>query len=228
MSNTLPTLSLLEARVLAVLVEKQKTVPDTYPLSLNSLVAGCNQKSSRDPVLNVTDEQVQAAVDHLMQKSLVFEGSGSRVTRYEHNMGRVMQLPTESVAMLATLVLRGPQTVGELRINCERLYKFADLSSVQAYLEQLRDRSSGGLVIELARKPGSREVRWAHLLSGPVAAPVVEAGDQSGSAADHNLDLDASQWAAMQANVHRLEGEVAQLKAALAKVCKELGIEIQE
>jgi uncharacterized protein len=221
MTSPLVTLSLLEARVLAVLVEKQRTVPDTYPLSLNSLVAGCNQKTSRDPVLAATDDEVQAAADHLKQLSLVMEGSGSRVTRFEHNMGRALNLPSESVALVATMMLRGPQTVGELRINCERLYKFADISSVQAYLEQLRDRSSGGLVVELQRRAGSRETRWAHLLSGQVQATDSGTPDRE---LPSNSDVSVGQWVALQANVSRLEAELAQVKAKLAKVCAELGI----
>jgi uncharacterized protein len=221
MTDQLPTLSLLEARVLAVLVEKQRTVPDTYPLSLNSLVAGCNQKTSRDPVLAATDEQVQAAADRLKQLSLVMEGSGSRVTRFEHNMGRVLNLPSESVALVATMMLRGPQTVGELRINCERLYKFADISSVQAYLEQLRNRSSGGLVVELQKRAGSRETRWAHLLSGQVQATDNGVSDRD---LPSNSDISVGQWVALQANVTRLEAELAQVKSKLAKVCAELGI----
>jgi uncharacterized protein len=218
MTDSLVILSLLETRILAVLVEKQKTVPDTYPLSLNSLVAGCNQKTSRDPVLNASEAQVQNALYHLIQLSLVMEGSGSRVTRFEHNMGRVLQLPSESVAMLATLMLRGPQTTAEIRTNCERLYKFADVFSVQAYLEQLRDRSAGALVIELPRRAGSRETRWAHLLSGAVTTG--SSDDSEGAS-----DVSTSSFLVLQANLTRLETEVDQLKAKLAKVCQELGIE---
>jgi uncharacterized protein len=221
MNSTLPTLSLLETRVLAVLVEKQKTVPDTYPLSLNALVAGCNQKTSRDPVIAATDEQVQAALDHLKRLSLVMEGSGSRVTRFEHNMGRVLQLPSESVAMMATLMLRGPQTTGELRINCERLYQFADLSSVQAYLEQLRDRAAGALVIELPRRIGARETRWAQLLSGPISLSETLATDGMQAA---STEITTGQLAALQSNLDRLGQEVAALKAKLDKVCTELGL----
>jgi uncharacterized protein len=225
MTGLAANLSLLEGRVLAVLVEKQRTVPDTYPLSLNSLVAGCNQKTSRDPVLTATDDEVQAAVDRLKQLSLVMEGSGSRVTRFEHNMGRVLSLPSESVALVATMMLRGPQTVGELRINCERLYRFADISSVQAYLEQLRDRSVGALVIELPRRAGSRETRWAHLLSGDVSAAVSISAD-AGQDSDltSSRDVSVGQWVALQANVSRLESELALVKSKLAKVCAELGI----
>jgi uncharacterized protein len=221
MNTLIPTLSLLETRILGVLVEKQRTVPDTYPLSLNALVAGCNQKTSRDPVVTATEAQVQAAVDHLKTMSLVMEGSGSRVTRFEHNMGRVLNLPSESVAMIATLMLRGPQTVAELRINCERLYKFADISSVQAYLEQLRDRSTGAVVIELPRRAGSRENRWAHLLSGEV---VQAASEPHGEQAAVQGDITISEWVTLQLNVTRLEAEVLQLKTKLAAVCKELGI----
>lgn len=210
-SHPLPTLSLLHTRVLGVLVEKQHTVPDTYPLSLNALVAGCNQKTSRDPVMSATEAEVQIAIDELKFMSLVMEGSGSRVTRYEHNVGRVLQLPPQSVAIVATLMLRGPQTPGELRINCERLYKFSDISSVEVFLHELRDRAAGALVIELPRKPGARENRWAHLLSG---APAVEAMAEVQTVA-------SAESATLSARVAALEEEVAQLKATLAKLCAE-------
>src|SRR5881392_628889 len=139
--TTVPILSLLETRVLGVLVEKAHTVPDSYPLSLNSLVSGCNQKTARDPVLNATDAEVQGAVDALKSLSLAFESSGSRVSRYEHNMGRALALPSQSVALLAALMLRGPQTSAELRTNTERLHRFADVSSVEAFLNELAERS---------------------------------------------------------------------------------------
>jgi uncharacterized protein YceH (UPF0502 family) len=122
-------LSLFEARVLGVLVEKSLTVPDSYPLSLNALTLGCNQKTARDPVLAASEAEVQGAVDALKALSLSFESSGSRVSRYEHNMGRVLGLPSQSVALLATLMLRGPQTASELRTASERLHRFADIST---------------------------------------------------------------------------------------------------
>ena len=164
-------LSLLETRVLGVLIEKAHTVPDSYPLSLNALTAGCNQKTARDPVLNASESEVQAAVDALKVLHLVFESSGSRVTRYEHNMPRAMALPGAAVALLAVLMLRGPQTSSELRANCERLHRFADVSSVEAFLEELAERSDekgGPLAMKLPRSPGAREARWTHLLAGPV------------------------------------------------------------
>src|SRR6266542_5185060 len=143
MSFKLPALSLLEARVLGVLVEKQRTVPDIYPLSLNALVSGCNQKTSRDPILESSDAQVQATIDHLIGLSLVVESSGGRVMRYAHNVERVLGVPSQAVALLAALMLRGPQTVGELRINCERLHRFVDVSAVEAFLQELASRPAG-------------------------------------------------------------------------------------
>src|SRR4249920_1512561 len=159
---TLPLLSLLEARVLGVLVEKQHTVPDTYPLTLNALTAGCNQKSSRDPVLNASDAETQVAVDRLRSLSLVVESSGGRVMRYAHNTERVLGVPSQAVALLATLMLRGTQTVRELRINSERLHRFADVSAVEGFLRELAERPEHPLVEELPRAPGERENRWTH------------------------------------------------------------------
>ncbi|MDP1532223.1 MAG: YceH family protein, partial [Rubrivivax sp.] len=158
----------LEARVLGVLVEKQHTVPDTYPLSLNSLTAGCNQKTARVPVIEATEAEVLTAIDGMKAMSLVFEGSGSRVVRYEHNLGRIYNVPGASAALLAVLMLRGPQTAAELRLNCERLHKFADISSVEGFLDELAERYPAR-VMKLAVAPGAREPRWTHLLCGEVA-----------------------------------------------------------
>src|SRR5690349_24190417 len=168
-------LSLLETRVLGVLVEKAATVPDSYPLSLNALVLGCNQKTARDPVLAASEGEVQLALDGLRQLSLAFESSGSRVSRYEHNLGRALALPSQSVALLAVLMLRGAQTASELRANSERLHRFADLSAVEGFLDELATRSAekgGPLVVKLPRAPGSREARWAHLLCGMPELPM--------------------------------------------------------
>jgi Uncharacterized protein conserved in bacteria len=217
---TLPVLSLLETRVLGVLAEKQRTVPDTYPLTLNALVAGCNQKTSREPVMDATEAEVAAALDTLRGLTLIMESSGGRVSRYAHNIERVLQIPSQSAALLATLMLRGPQTAGELRINGERMHKFADISAVEGFLNELADRPAGALAVELPRQPGSRENRWAHLLCGaPSAQELAESAPaRSGG------DVTAGELAALKANVARLEGEVDELKALVAKLCAELGI----
>ena len=219
--TALPALSLLETRVLGVLVEKQHTVPDTYPLTLNALVSGANQKTARDPVIEATEAQVQAALDHLKGLSLVVESSGGRVMRYAHNVGKVLGVPPQSVALLAVLFLRGAQTAGELRINCERLHRFGDILAVEGFLNELAERPAGALVRELQRQPGSRENRWAHLLSGE---PLGVAAQSSAPAAQPGDDLSASEIAALRANVDRLQGEVAELREKLARVCSELGI----
>jgi uncharacterized protein len=217
----LSVLSLLETRVISVLLEKKHTVPDTYPLSLNALVAGCNQKTSRDPVINASEAEVQAAIDHLKSLSLVMEVSGNRVTRFEQNIARVLQVPSQSVAILTTLMLRGPQTPGELRINCERLHKFLDISSVEAFLHELRDRTLTPLVIELPRRPGARENRWAHLLSGDVS---FDAASSASSPFQVGDEVSVGELAALKANVANLENDVATLKATITKICNELGI----
>jgi uncharacterized protein YceH (UPF0502 family) len=217
---TLPTLSLLETRVLGVLVEKQHTVPDTYPLTLNALVAGCNQKTSRDPILDAGEADVQATVDHLRTLSLVVESSGGRVMRYAHNVERVLGVPSQAVALLAVLMLRGPQTVGELRINCERLHRFADISAVDAFLHELAARPAGALTVLLPRQPGARETRWAQLLSGPPATETAAAGSVIEAAGNV---VTVSELAALKANVAQLQDELTALKATVAKLCADLG-----
>jgi len=216
----LRVLSLLEARVLGVLVEKERTVPDSYPLTLNALVAGCNQKSSRDPVLNAAETDVRAAVDGLKSMLLAIERSGERVARYAHNVERMMNVPQQAAALVGVLMLRGPQTAGELRTNCERLHRFADIPAVEGLLNELAERSDGALVTQLPRQPGSRENRWMHLLSG---APAVESSSAAGLAAE-SPSPGISELAAVKTNVARLEAEVHELKDLLAKVCAELGI----
>ena len=221
-------LSLLEARVLGVLIEKAATVPDSYPLSLNSLVLGCNQKTARDPVITAAEPEVQSALDELKSLHLVFEASGSRVARYEHNAGRVLGLPSQSVALLATLMLRGPQTASELRANSERLHRFADLSSVEGFLDELSARAEdkgGPLALRLARAPGSREARWVHLLSGvPEATPILAAPSTDDF-------LPASEIAALKANqavaqreIDTLKAEAAELRRQVDRLYDELGV----
>jgi uncharacterized protein YceH (UPF0502 family) len=206
----------IEARVLGTLMEKARTVPDSYPLTLNAVVSGCNQKTSREPLMNVSDAQAQEALDSLKLLSLVFETSGGRVARWEHNFQRVVGVPEQSAVLLGLMMLRGPQTAGELRINSERWYRFADISSVEAFLEELRDRvedKGGPLVVRLPRAPGMREQRWAHLLCGPVDMAEPEAGP-AGIAPRHELE----------ARIEALEGEVAALRSAVQNICEQLGL----
>ena len=209
-------LSPLEARVLGVLVEKQHTVPDTYPLSLNALVAGCNQKTARNPVMEATDADVLGALDGLKGLSLIFEGSSSRVVKFEHNTGRVLQVPGAAVALLAVLMLRGPQTSAELRLNSERLHRFADISSVEGFLEELAAKSPP-MVLKLSRAAGEREARWAHLLCGDVAQPAARALASEDS-------VSAGELGAIKAEQTRLAAEVAELRQLVQMMATELGI----
>ena len=220
-SPTLPiTLTPIEARVLSTLMEKARTVPDSYPLSLNSLVLGCNQKSSREPLMNVTEAQAAAALDSLKSLNLVRESGAGRVLRFEHNFQRGIKVPEQSAVLLGLLMLRGPQTAGELRLNSERWYKFADISSVDGFLEELQDRSAekgGSLVVKLPRAPGAREQRWTHLLCGAVDMEAIAlqnlvASDSPGDRAE------------LASRIGVLEAELAQLRETVQKLCAELGI----
>ena len=215
--SELRVLTPLEARVLGVLVEKQHTVPDTYPLSLNALQSGCNQKTARAPVMEASESDLLVAVDSLKHMNLVFAVSGSRVARYEHNMGRVLGVPSQSVALLAVLMLRGPQTAAELRLNCERLHKFADISSVEAFLEELAEKQPAR-VVKLARAAGEREARWAHLLCGEPQMPTASASTSSEGG------VAAGELAALRGEVNRLADDLASLRAELAAVKSELGL----
>lgn len=198
----------LEARVLAVLVEKEHTVPDSYPLSANALTAGCNQKTARDPVMDVPEAEVLATVEELKSLSLVNIVSGSRVLRYEHNFARAMGVPGAAVALLTQLMLRGPQTAAELRQNTERLHRFADVSSVEGFLEELATREPP-MAVKLPKAPGAREARWAHLLSGPVAS--VEQAAAVAQPRDEEVAL--------------LRAEVASLRQLVNRIAAELGIQ---
>lgn len=206
MAESLPVLSLIESRVLGTLLEKQRTVPDTYPLSLNALQAGCNQKTSRNPVIDASERELLPAIDRLKDLGLVREVSGSRVTRFEHCLEKVLGIPTQASALVAVLMLRGPQTAGELRLNCERLHRFADISSVEAFLEELASRADGALAMEMPREPGARENRWMHLLCG----------QPEKTAKNANPDVSGGEvLEEIKARVAALEAEVSELRALL-------------
>ena len=216
--TTLPIFSPIEARVLGVLIEKEKTVPDTYPLSVNTLTLGCNQKTARDPVMSASETEVLEAIDRLKDYSLIIESSGGRVMRYAHNTRRAFKLPEQSVALLAVLMLRGPQTAGELRLNCDRLHPFGDISSVEAFLAELSE-SDTPWVVKLPKLPGSREHRWTHLLCGPVDA---EDFRVTSNATRHSND--SVEVAALQADVAKLNEEVMRLRSIVEKIQAELGM----
>ena len=209
-----PTLTAVEARVLATLMEKARTVPDSYPLTLNSLLLGCNQKSSRDPLMELDEAQLASALDSLKAAGLVRENTSGRATRFEHNFQRGIGVFEQSAVLLGLLMLRGAQTAAELRLNSERWYKFADISSVEGFLEELQDRSAekgGPLVVKLARAPGAREQRWAHLLCGAVMQP--QPREPGAAAIGSNAE-----------RIERLEAEVARLSETVQKLCTELGL----
>jgi len=203
-------LSAAEARILATLLEKSRTVPDSYPLTLNSLAAGCNQKTSREPVMQLADADILPALEALREQALVVEIGGARVARWEHNFERGIGVPMQAAALLGLLMLRGPQTAAELRINAERWHRFADTSSVEAFLHELAERSDergGPLVALLPRAPGARESRWAQLLCGPVDMQPPPAAPQP-----------AGHASALELRVQALEEQVAQLAAAVQRL----------
>ena len=210
------TLTALEARIVAVLVEKESTVPDTYPLSLNALCAGCSQKTARDPVMSVNEAQALAAIEELKALSLVIEISGTRTAKFEHNLGRALGVPGAAVALLATLMLRGPQTAAELRLHSERLHRFADVSSVEGFLDELAGKAEP-MVRKLPRAPGARESRWVHLLCGEVQ--IEATGAEPGAMA-------AATDAGLAEEVAVLRAEVAELRARLDRLAAALGTEV--
>jgi uncharacterized protein len=225
-AKKLPDLTASQARILGTLMEKARTVPDSYPLTLNSLVLGCNQKSSRFPSMELTEADVFAGLNAMKlivnesQQALIREVSGSRSTRFEHNFQRAVGVPEQSAVILGLLMLRGPQTVGELRINADRWYKFVDISSVEGFLEELQDRSAdkgGALVQKLPRAPGAREQRWAHLLCGPIDLDLMATENEA-------ADLAASEGSVIHQRISNLEQEVAVLRDTVKNLLLELGM----
>lgn len=219
---TARTLTPTEARVLAVLVEKQHTVPDSYPLSLNALTLGCNQKTAREPVMQLSEAEVLQSINGLKELSLVNEVSGNRVVRFEHNAARGLGVPSQSVALLTMLMLRGPQTSAELRLHTERLHRFADLSSVDGFLDELSTKTPAR-VVRLPKGPGEREARWAHLLCGEVAMTTTSGPSQAQSSGSEAAAW-ADELAALKAEQQRQAEELASLRALVERLSHELGL----
>lgn len=202
------TLNENEVRVLGSLVEKQLTTPEYYPLTLNALTAACNQKSNRDPVMSLDDTSILAAIDSLRDKNLVYlyYGSTSRNVKYKHMVPSVYELEPPAVALIALLLLRGPQTVGELRGRSDRLYEFSGLGEVQETLDGLADRSEP-LVFKLERQSGQKEARYAHLLSGEIDVAAMNVGRERHSGGSSNDRIEN-----LEQKVDRLSNELASFR----------------
>jgi uncharacterized protein YceH (UPF0502 family) len=211
-------LSNTEARVLGALVEKESTTPEYYPLSLNALVNACNQRSNRDPVMNLDDEEVRQALDSLNQRGLAGARSGaeSRVTKYEHRLAETFNFGRRETAVLCVLLLRGPQTPGELRGRTERMHRFSDLDEVQSALHRLMERETP-LVKMLPRQPGTKESRYAHLLSGE---PEGWEASAEPSAAAGTPEADG-RVAKLEAAVEALQAQIADLQQQFADFRKQ-------
>jgi uncharacterized protein len=223
-------LTALEARVIGCLIEKAITTPDQYPLSLNALVNACNQKSNRDPVMDLSESAVQQVLDGLSKKHLVMEksGFGSRVPKYQHRFCNTefgnLKLDSQELAIVCELLVRGPQTPGELRTRASRMAPFSETSDVEAALTRLKDRADGPFVVQLAREPSRRDSRWAHLFSGPVADVAPEHAS-AGPAEGREAGAPEVVFPATRNDerLATLEREVAALRSELDELKKRLG-----
>ncbi|MDK6378571.1 YceH family protein [Citrobacter freundii] len=210
-------LTATEARVIGCLLEKQVTTPEQYPLSVNGVVTACNQKTNREPVMNLSESDVQEQLDNLVKRHFLrtVSGFGNRVTKYEQRFCNSefgnLKLSAAEVAVITTLLLRGAQTPGELRSRTSRMYEFSDMAEVESTLENLATREDGPYVIRLAREPGKRESRYMHLFCGEVDEAVAAADQLPAASGD------------LQARVEVLETEVAELKQRLDSLLAHLG-----
>jgi uncharacterized protein YceH (UPF0502 family) len=208
------------------LIEKQMTTPDQYPLSLNALVNACNQKSNREPVMDLSESTVQQTMDALSKKHFVMEksGFGSRVPKYQHRFCNTefgtLKLDPQELAIVCELLVRGPQTPGELRTRASRMAPFTEVTEVEAALTRLRDRADGPFVVQLAREPNRRDSRWAHLFSGPVANVAASHADETEAGGAAGVAFPAARNDDRLAKVER---EVAALRAELDELKRRLG-----
>lgn len=209
----------IEARVLGALVEKDITTPDYYPLSLNALINACNQKNNRDPVMNLNEDAVRQALSGLQQQKLAGPAGGadSRVTKYEHRIQEVFNFTRAETAIICVLLLRGPQTPGELRGRAERMFRFEELSDVQSTLQRLMQREPA-LVKALPRQPGTKEIRYAHLLSGEDEAWVSTPAPASTGIFE---SIDGDRVARLEEELKELRTELADLRQQLADFRKQ-------
>lgn len=210
-------LTVTEARVIGCLLEKQVTTPEQYPLSVNGVVTACNQKTNREPVMNLSESDVQEQLDNLVKRHFLrtVSGFGNRVTKYEQRFCNSefgnLKLSAAEVAIITTLLLRGAQTPGELRSRASRMYEFSDMAEVESTLENLANREDGPYVIRLSREPGKRESRYMHLFCGEVDEAIAAADEPPVASGD------------LQARVEALETEVAELKQRLDSLLAHLG-----
>ncbi|HCB1739965.1 YceH family protein [Citrobacter sp. RHBSTW-00696] len=210
-------LTATEARVIGCLLEKQVTTPEQYPLSVNGVVTACNQKTNREPVMNLSESDVQDQLDNLVKRHFLrtVSGFGNRVTKYEQRFCNSefgnLKLSAGEVALITTLLLRGAQTPGELRSRASRMYEFSDMAEVESTLEKLATREDGPYVVRLAREPGKRESRYMHLFCGDVDEAMATADELPAASGD------------LQARVDALETDVAELKQRLDSLLAHLG-----
>lgn len=210
-------LTATEARLIGCLLEKQVTTPEQYPLSVNGVVTACNQKTNREPVMNLSESDVQEQLDNLVKRHFLrtVSGFGNRVTKYEQRFCNSefgnLKLSAAEVAIITTLLLRGAQTPGELRSRASRMYEFSDMAEVESTLENLANREDGPYVVRLAREPGKRESRYMHLFCGEVDEAIAAADELPAASGD------------LQARVEALETEVAELKQRLDSLLAHLG-----
>jgi hypothetical protein len=212
-------LDLIEARVLGTLIEKELSTPEYYPLTLNALTAACNQKNNRDPVVEFDDKAVVRTLDSLRLKQLarMVSGADQRVPKYYHRAGEILGLERPALALICELLLRGPQTVGELRGHCSRLWEFSSLEEVETALQALMNRQAGALVTRLPRQPGRKESRCAHLLSGEPQLPAEEERQPRLEPAALEVRAENERLAALEAEVGRLGRELESLRGEFAR-----------
>lgn len=222
--ETVPLLTSVDVRVLGCLLEKAATTPDAYPLTLNSLQLACNQKSNREPVVNYDEESILESIDDLRKAKLVFrvDVAGSRTAKYRHNIDELLGLPKAAKALLTVLLLRGPQTLGELRTRCDRMHAFATIEEVESTLQSINEELDRPLWAKLPRSPGQKEERYQHLFSGlPDQAPVTESTGTTSETLPSPLSTRDSRIQDLEATVSTLQSELNELKSAFDEFRKE-------